>query len=715
VARPPAGEFGDSQALAAANLEWWSVSALLDGEWSLFASVWCYRGFGNGAGLTAAYALTPTSSAGRHAATWVDAALLAGTRGELQRRLLAHPDPLFESILEITSEGCLFAPYRLTKGPGVFSARESAVVAAVGGCRIECRKDRVELAVDDGTLSVHLAMDLSGPPLATEPDGHMRAWSRPGCAARGTIAVGGTQRETHGTAWIDHAGGEWHRGQLKGRPVHPKWRRFAMTMDDGRSLVLWSPFPTSPDAPPVECRGHFGRPGEEPKEVFGTVQSHDFVVSARTHSRYEHEWTLDLPGLDGTLDVVPFHGDHEVAVFMLERGVLEAACRASGRLLGQPCTGRGFVEAFGTAPDINEFFWGQRKTHVAEQLERFMPRGFEAGWLQRVTGATHALNVDPRAVEAALLAPSWSMMDRGGKGWRSVWLMTCCHAFGFDDDARVRELLPVVEMLHTGSLVIDDIQDGATTRRGQPALHRDIGTPLAINVGCFLYFLPLVIVQEAQWLTDNQRMRVYEIILGALRQGHVGQGLDLMLAHGQTDLEARLTDIPAMRRELLEQYRLKSGGQLEAIARIAGVLSGAPTRWTEAAAEYSATFGTAFQIVDDIIDLWESREKLGKEPGEDVGNGKLDYLLLEAYAAGDACDRRELVLALTEGRDGVERARRVVQRTGAVERCVDAAEAMCEQAWRRLVVLPPTDAKIIMRSVPRWLLAERRRLSGACR
>jgi geranylgeranyl diphosphate synthase type I len=323
------------------------------------------------------------------------------------------------------------------------------------------------------------------------------------------------------------------------------------------------------------------------------------------------------------------------------------------------------------------------------------------------------MSIDGRAVDAAFIAPIWSMMDRGGKGWRSVWLMTCCHALGFDDGARVRELLPVVEMLHTGSLVIDDIQDGATTRRGEPALHREIGTELAINAGCFLYFLPLVIVQEATWLTDTQRMRVYEIILNALRQGHLGQGLDLMLAHGQSNLEAKLEDIPTMRRELLEQYRLKSGGQLEAIARIAGVLSGAPANWVDAVAEYSATFGTVFQIVDDMIDLWESREKLGKEPGEDVRNGKLDYLLLEAYSAADAWGRRELIRALTEGQDGIERARRIVQRTGAAERCIDAAEAMCEEAWQPLAVLPPSDAKIVMRSVPRWLLAERRRLVAA--
>lgn len=709
---------GDRGALAGAEIEWLRVSCAF-ADASLFACVWRYNGAGRSAGLTSAYAVTPTTAASavpRRRATWVDPALLGSTRLELERLLLGRSDPLLESLLEVTAPDRIFAPFRLADGTSVFDASDDGLIARVGGCHFEHRADCLALNVDDEGVCVRIVIDLSrGTPMcdAFSVDAcHFRSWTIAGGIAQGTLEAGRTHARL-GTAWADHAGGDWYRAQA-GRPVHPRWRRFSISLDDGRALQVLAPLSAgSRRGQPDDCDGHFGATGQGVVAVEGTVAPVGFSVSPRTHNRYEHGWTLTVPAIDAALEIAPCHEDHEVNVFLLDRGVMETTCQVRGTLAGARCHGTGFVEVFGEAPDINEFFWGQQKTQVAEQLERFMPRTGDASWLQRITGSDRPLSVDAHAVEEAIVAPIWSMMDRGGKGWRSVWLMTCCHALGFDSDARMRELLPIVEMLHTGSLVIDDIQDGATTRRGRPSLHLEIGTDRAINVGCLLYFLPLIIVQEAGWLSESQRLRIYEIVLRAMRQGHLGQGLDLTLAQGRSDLETKLADVPAMRRELVEQYRLKSGGQLEAIARIAGVLSGAPESWTEAVARYSSTFGVVFQIVDDLIDLCESGEKLGKEPGEDIRNGKLDYLLLEAYEAAGARDRRELIDALTGGRDGIERVRRIVQRTGAADRCVDAAEAMCDEAWRGLAVLPPTDAKIVMRSVPRWLLAERRRLVGA--
>ena len=226
------------------------------------------------------------------------------------------------------------------------------------------------------------------------------------------------------------------------------------------------------------------------------------------------------------------------------------------------------------------------------------------------------------------------MMDRGGKGWRSTWQTTCYYAFGRDDlSEQVRELLPVTELLHTGSLVIDDFQDGSLLRRGRPALHREVGADLAINVGCFCYFLPLLIFEELKGLDDSQRARIYAIVANAMRQGHLGQAMDLMWSKGRFDVASKLGDFDTTRAQLIEQYRLKSGSQLEAIARIAGVLAEAPPEWIEAVAKYSRTFGVVFQIIDDVIGVCDGKHKLGKDEGEDVRNGKLNMVLLYALGA----------------------------------------------------------------------------------
>jgi geranylgeranyl diphosphate synthase type I len=303
------------------------------------------------------------------------------------------------------------------------------------------------------------------------------------------------------------------------------------------------------------------------------------------------------------------------------------------------------------------------------------------------------------------------MVDRGGKGWRSSWLVLCCHALGYrGSDQRLRELMPVVELIHTGSLIIDDIQDESATRRGLPALHAQIGADLAINAGNFLYFLPMLLIQELSWLTDEQRLETYHRIAVGMRQGHLGQALDLMWSKGRYDVAAKVEQFEQTRDELLEQYRLKCGCQLEAAAHIAGSLSEAPQRYVEALSSYSQSFGVVYQLVDDVNDAGGESQDFGKSTGEDLRNGRLNIVLLHALAAASPQRRQPLLDALANG-TGAEHAagvQNLIAETGALESSLELASDISSAARSCLERIPPSDARIVLECVPKSLLKQAR-------
>ncbi|MBN2371623.1 MAG: polyprenyl synthetase family protein [Vicinamibacteria bacterium] len=438
--------------------------------------------------------------------------------------------------------------------------------------------------------------------------------------------------------------------------------------------------------------------------------SADTFESARTFNRYDTSWSFsqgDAQSLNVRLTAAPA----EIPVPSMRRGFLISGCQLEGTLLNVPIRGSGCAEIFGQEVNVNRFFWGMQKTTLATRLESFMPRAFDPSWFQRICMTPNPLILDPNDAQFAILDPIWSMMDRGGKGWRSTWLALCLYALSYEGRQFI-DLLPVIELLHTGSLVIDDIQDQSRMRRGKPALHEQIGTDLAINVGNFLYFLPLILIQEAHWLSDTQRLHIFEHIATALRQGHIGQGIDLMWSKGRLDTDAKASDLEVAQSQLLEQYRLKSGSQLESIARIAGTISQAPPNLVAVLADYSRVFGVVFQIVDDLIDVQEGFEKLGKDEFEDLKNGRLNMVLLHTLCRLSPRERRKVIRAMNDATGkNRETIRTLISASNAEQQCIALAEEMIEKAWTPMAALPATDAKIVLRSVPKWLLEQRRAAS----
>src|SRR4051812_13198517 len=126
-----------------------------------------------------------------------------------------------------------------------------------------------------------------------------------------------------------------------------------------------------------------------------------------------------------------------------------------------------------------------------------------------------------------LARPLADVLNRGGKGWRGYALAICCEMVGGNFD-QLEDWLAFSEILHAGSLIVDDVEDGARLRRGAPACHLVYGTPVAINSGTLAYFQVQFLIENTG-LSGSRKAAIYKEYIDLLRLAHIGQGLDLGL------------------------------------------------------------------------------------------------------------------------------------------------------------------------------------------
>jgi geranylgeranyl pyrophosphate synthase len=206
----------------------------------------------------------------------------------------------------------------------------------------------------------------------------------------------------------------------------------------------------------------------------------------------------------------------------------------------------------------------------------------------------------------ALVGPALDILSRSGKGFRGR-LLEHCWVLAGGAPGRVPELLPLsIEVLHAGSLVIDDIEDDSSTRRGAPALHRRFGLPLALNTGNWLYFLSLSLLSRLPAEPARRLALVEDFSLGLLRC-HQGQALDLEVAVTSTP---RAT-VPRL---VEAATRLKTGALMGLSATLGARAANATPSVVEAIGAFGTEIGVGLQMLDDWSGLHvEARREKGIE------------------------------------------------------------------------------------------------------
>ena len=278
----------------------------------------------------------------------------------------------------------------------------------------------------------------------------------------------------------------------------------------------------------------------------------------------------------------------------------------------------------------------------------------------------------------------------GGKRIRPRLVLMFAAALGYNGQDRF-ELAAIIEFIHTATLLHDDVVDESSLRRGQQTANALFGNAASVLVGDFLYS------RAFQMMVDMNRMRVLAVLADATNVIAEGEVLQLMNMH---DPDLAVDDY-------LRVIRFKTAKLFEASARLGAVLANAPSAIEDACADYGRSLGTAFQLVDDLLDYEGDTQALGKNVGDDLREGKPTLPLLVAMARGTTAERDLIRHAIEHGEserlpDIIE----VVRRTGALNLTRDAARAEAAKAQACLTLLPETAARaalleLCLRSVDR--------------
>ncbi|WP_260868013.1 polyprenyl synthetase family protein [Streptomyces sp. SAJ15] len=301
-----------------------------------------------------------------------------------------------------------------------------------------------------------------------------------------------------------------------------------------------------------------------------------------------------------------------------------------------------------------------------------------------------------RRIHAALVAPVRHLLDSGGRRWRPRLMTAVIEALG-GDGARFGTLLAACELLHTGSLMIDDIQDRAPLRRGRRTAHTVYGTAATITAGTAAYFCLDRAIRRTLPPDPRLRTAVYEIYLTALRAAHAGQALDLQGHDEEMDLAVERGDVRPLLRMLTLTHRLKSGAPVRALFETAAVVGGATAGQRAALGALGEAVGMAYQITDDVADLRGVANEGGetKRVAEDLHNAKVTFPLAYAVTRLSGPEAAALWERLRGGPDAraVRRIARTIEACGALDRCEQRAAGLVEEAWAAVAEeLPATAA-----------------------
>ena len=260
----------------------------------------------------------------------------------------------------------------------------------------------------------------------------------------------------------------------------------------------------------------------------------------------------------------------------------------------------------------------------------------------------------------------------GGKRLRPALLLLTCGALGYSDSQRFN-LAAVVEFIHTATLLHDDVVDDSALRRGNPTANEAFGNPASVLVGDFLYS------RAFQMMVDAHNMRIMEVLADATNVIAEGEVMQLMNMHN-----AELNE-----QAYLQVIRSKTAKLFEASARVGAILAGATADVEETCAAYGQALGTAFQVIDDVLDYTGNAEILGKNLGDDLREGKTTLPLIAAMQRGSASERGIIKRAIESGDTNLlEEVVRIVRDTGALDVTREAASAEAMRAITAVKRLP---------------------------
>ena len=278
----------------------------------------------------------------------------------------------------------------------------------------------------------------------------------------------------------------------------------------------------------------------------------------------------------------------------------------------------------------------------------------------------------------------------GGKRIRPSLLLLSAHTLGYFGPGAIR-LGTVVEMVHTATLVHDDIIDGADIRRGRPSANTTWGNEQCVLAGDWLSMKAFRVALE------EKNLRVLELLIGLTQQMVEGELLQIQKL-GKAVSEAEYYDLIFRKTACLFAVSMRLGA----------VLAGASEAEEASLAAYGRAVGLAFQIVDDVLDLTATEEVLGKPVASDLREGKATLAVIHSADHGTAADRQAIQRVLDDRRFehvSREQIQEILVRNGSVEYAMAAADRYAKQSCLALAPLADSEFKRALLWLPEFVVA----------
>ena len=285
------------------------------------------------------------------------------------------------------------------------------------------------------------------------------------------------------------------------------------------------------------------------------------------------------------------------------------------------------------------------------------------------------------------------IINSGGKRLRPMLALLMARACGYDGEKHV-DIAAIVEFIHTATLLHDDVVDESDMRRGKETANNVWGNQAAVLVGDFLYS------RAFEMMVDVDEMRVMNIMAQTTNIIAEGEVLQLLNINDAETSEERYFDV----------IYSKTAKLFEAACQLGGVLAGLPEDKEKAVAQYGVHLGTAFQLVDDILDYIADSEEMGKNVGDDLAEGKPTLPLIRAMQVSNDNNQIEdmaLIRSAIEegGLDRIDEIMKIIEKTKSLEYTIETAKRETALANKSLEAIPDNEFKTALIELANYSLS----------
>jgi geranylgeranyl pyrophosphate synthase len=349
-----------------------------------------------------------------------------------------------------------------------------------------------------------------------------------------------------------------------------------------------------------------------------------------------------------------------------------------------------------------EEFLEEKAVLIDKTIEKYIPRVFtENALLFKLIPPRYAYNLE--TLNKTIADPIWEFLDRGGKRWRPALFLLISEALGKGSNELV-DFAIIPEVIHNGTLMVDDIEDASDVRRGKPCTHKIYGVDIAINAGNAMYYLPLLpLIKNGDKVRVEQLRMIYEIYSEEMINISLGQAMDIAWHRGLANADSLSEE------DYLQMCAYKTGTLARMSARMAAVLSEAEEDLVNKLGRFAESIGIAFQMQDDVLDLsGESFVEKKGGLGKDITEGKRSLIVIHTLRVAKAEDRKRLLEILnmhTSDQELKDEVISIMKKYDSLEYVGKCADRIVTESWKEVEgLLPSSPAKERLKDFAEFLV-----------